>query len=148
EKISSGVTYVGMSRRGRYRAAAHTTTSTGMTIDVTRNFNARIVPTCAAVALVAVGAMLRLHRLEAMEFKADEAEALRLAIAFLADHPLSSSAAWPTHGMLSSNGVGLAPLYTWAIAAFWAPTGDPIAVARIIAALNACCLYPLWRWAR
>lgn len=119
-----------------------------MTIGPNRNFNARIVPTCAAVALVAIGAALRLYRLDAMEFKRDEQEALNLAIRFLADRPWSSPRGWPTHGMLSSNGVANAPLFTWIVAAAWVPTRDPVAVARAIALANTLCLYPLWCWAR
>ena len=119
-----------------------------MTIEPNRTFNARIVPTCAALALIAVGAALRLARLDAMEFKRDEQEALRLAVQFLANRPLSSPHAWPAHGMLSSNGIANAPLFTWIVAAAWAPARDPVAVARVIALINTLCLYPLWRWAR
>ena len=51
--------------------------------------------------------------------------------------------------MVSSNaGVHNPPLFTWIIAALWAPTHDPVAVARLIALINVLCLYPLWRWAR
>jgi hypothetical protein len=119
-----------------------------MTIEPKRTFNAGIVPTCAAFALIAVGAALRLWRLDAMEFKRDEQEALRLAVQFLADRPLSSPHAWPTHGMLSSNGIANAPLFTWIVAAAWVPARDPVGVARVIAVINTLCLYPLWRWAR
>ena len=83
-----------------------------------------------------------------MEFKGDEQEALRLAVQLIADHPWSSAAPWPTHGMMSSNGVGNAPLFTWLVAAAWAVFENPVWVARWIAIANVVCLYPLWRWAR
>lgn len=84
-----------------------------------------------------------------MEFKGDEQEGLTLAMRLLADRPWSSGLPFPTHGMVSSNaGVHNPPLYTWIIAAFWAPTRDPVAVARLIAIVNVICLYPLWLWAR
>src|SRR5207237_6897834 len=63
-------------------------------------------------------------------------------------HPWSSANPWPTHGMTSSAGVGNAPLFTWIVAAAFAPTRSPLAVAGLIALVNAACLYPLWRWAR
>ncbi len=119
-----------------------------MTSDRKRTANARIVPTCVALALMLIGGALRLYRLDVMEFKADEQEALKLSIAFLADRPWSTDASFPAHGMPTSNTVPLPPLYTWIVAALWVPTRDPIGVATIIALLNTLCLYPLWRWAR
>src|SRR5262245_65804282 len=103
-----------------------------MTIEPERTFNARIVPTCFAFALIAIGAALRLVRLDAMEFKADEQEALRLAAQLLADRPWASSNPWPAHGMLSSNGVANAPLFTWIVAAAWEPARHPVAAARAL----------------
>src|SRR5262245_53942989 len=119
-----------------------------MTIEPERTFNARIVPTCFAFALIAIGAALRLVRLDAMEFKADEQEALRLAAQLIADRPWASSNPWPTHGMLSSNGVANAPLFTWIVAAAWAPARDLVTVARVIGIVNVLCLYPRWLWGR
>jgi hypothetical protein len=99
--------------------------------------------------LIAAGAWLRLYDLAAMEFKGDEQEGLTLAMRLLNDHPWSSGLPFPTHGMVSSNaGVHNPPLYTWIMAALWAPTQDPVAVARLIALVNVLCLYPLWLWAR
>lgn len=98
--------------------------------------------------LIVVGAWLRLYDLAAMEFKGDEQEGLNLAMRLLNDHPWSSALPFPTHGMVSSNVVYNPPLYTWIIAALWAPTHDPVAVARLIALVNVACLYSLWRWAR
>jgi hypothetical protein len=119
-----------------------------MTIEPERTFNARIVPTCVAFALIAVGAALRLARLDAMEFKRDEQEWLTLAIRLLADRLWASPSTWPTYAIASSNGVAIPPLFTWILAAAWASTRDPVAVARVIAAINVVCLYPLWLWAR
>ncbi len=77
-----------------------------------------------------------------MEFKGDEQEGLTLAMRLLNDHPWSSGLPFPTHGMVSSNaGVHNPPLYTWIMAALWAPTHDPVAVARLIALINVLCLY-------
>lgn len=98
--------------------------------------------------MILVGAWLRLHDLGAMEFKGDEQEGLTLAMRLLADRPWSSGLPFPTHGMVTSNVVHNPPLYTWIIAALWAPTQDPVAVARLIALINVLCLYSLWRWAR
>lgn len=95
-----------------------------------------------------MGAGLRLYDLAAMEFKGDEQEALNLAMRLLADHPWSSGRPWPTHGMVSSNVVHNPPLYTWIMAALWAPTQDAVTVTRLIALINVLCLYPLWLWAR
>src|SRR5687767_4034625 len=119
-----------------------------MTSDRKRTANARIVPTWVALALLLIGGALRLYRLDVMEFKADEQEALKLSIALLADRPWASDRPFPAHGMPTSNTVPLPPLYTWLVAALWAPTRDPIGVATLIALLNTLGLYPLWRWAR
>jgi hypothetical protein len=94
-----------------------------------------------------IGAWLRVHGLQAMEFKADERTSLELAIQFIEAHPWSSAAPWPSHGMLSSNGVGNAPLMTWIVAPLWAVTHHPVGVAGLIAVINALCLIPLWLWA-
>jgi Dolichyl-phosphate-mannose-protein mannosyltransferase len=102
----------------------------------------------AASLLVVVGAWLRLHNLQAMEFKGDERQSLEMAIQFLNDHPWSSTAPWPSHGLISSNGVGNAPLFTWMVAAFWALTPHPVGVTALIALVNVLCLVPLWFWAR
>jgi hypothetical protein len=101
-----------------------------------------------ALALMLIGGALRLYRLDVMEFKADEQEALKLSMALLADRPWASDRPFPAHGMPTSNTVPLPPLYTWLVAALWAPTRDPIGVATLIALINSLCLYPLWRWAR
>src|SRR4029453_16573102 len=102
----------------------------------------------AASLLLVIGAWLRLHGLQAMEFKADERESLELAIQFINNHPWSSAAPWPSHGLISSNGVGNAPLFTWIVAAFWTLTHHPVGVTALIAVINTLCLVPLWLWAQ
>ena len=97
---------------------------------------------------MAVGAVLRLRHLGAVEFKGDEQEALNLGIRLLADHPWSSSAPWPAHGMLSSNSVANAPLLNWLMAGAWAMSHDPVWATALVAVVNAMSLYPLWLWAR
>lgn len=99
-------------------------------------------------ALLLVGAWLRLRGMPEMEFKRDEQEAVRMGLQLLADRPWSTSAPWPTHGMPSSNYIGNAPLFTWLVAAGWAALGDPVALTRVVAVINAGCLFPLWLWAR
>jgi hypothetical protein len=101
-----------------------------------------------ALALVLVGAGLRLYGLTAMEFKWDEQEALNQSMRFLDDRLWASFRTWPTHGMLSSNRVGNAPLFTWIVAGVWAVFPNPLAVAAFVAVVNVLCLYPLWLWAR
>jgi hypothetical protein len=105
--------------------------------------------TLAAASLVwVVGALLRLYDLHAMEFKADERLSLEMALQLLHDRPWSTLAPWPSHGLVSSSGVGNAPLFTWIVAAFWMLTPHPVGVTALIAASNALCLVPLWVWAR
>lgn len=101
-----------------------------------------------ALALVGLGAWLRLRSLSEMEFKGDEMRALQLGMQLLSEQPWLSPAAWPTHGMPSSNGIGNAPLFSWLVAGAWALSPDPIGVARMIALVNVACLYPLYRWCR
>jgi hypothetical protein len=98
--------------------------------------------------LISLGAALRLRDISSMEFKADERNALDLGIRLLDARPWSSTQPWPTHGLLSSHNVANAPLFNWIVAAAWAASHDPVAVARVVAIVNALCLYPLWRWAR
>ena len=83
-----------------------------------------------------------------MEFKWDEQEALNQSMRFLDDRLWASFRTWPTHGMLSSNRVGNAPLFTWIVAGVWAVFPNPVAVAAFVAVVNVLCLYPLWLWAR
>ena len=98
--------------------------------------------------IITIGAALRLYALDAMEFKGDERESLLHAMRLIADRPWSSDQPFPAYGLISSNGVGNAPLFTWIIAALWAPTRDPLWVTGLIALINVVTLYPFWRWAR
>jgi hypothetical protein len=102
----------------------------------------------AASAIWVIGAWLRLYGLHTMEFKGDERISLELAIQFINDHPWSSSQPWPSHGLISSNHIGNAPLFIWIVAPLWALAHHAVGVTAIIAAINALCLVPLWFWAR
>ena len=104
--------------------------------------------TAWAVLAIVVGAWLRLTALSSMEFKGDEQALLTLAMRLLDERPWLASTDWPTHGIISSNGVGNAPLFTWIVAGMWALAQDPVAVTRMVALTNVVCLYPLWLWAR
>ncbi len=107
------------------------------------------VRTAAAATVVwVIGAWLRLYGLQTMEFKGDERISLELAMTFIDDHPWSSSRPWPSHGLISSNHIGNAPLFIWIVAPLWALTRGPIGVTALIAAINALSLIPLWFWAR
>ena len=96
-----------------------------------------------AGALVAVGAFLRLWRLEHMEFKVDERGWLDLGIRILRERPWATAAAWPQVGERSSGGLSIPPLADWLFAAFWALTHHPVGVAACIALLNVASLPPL-----
>ena len=104
--------------------------------------------TLILLALIAVGAWLRMRSLSEMEFKRDEIEALRFGIRLLADRPWATGTGWPTHGMESSGRVDNPPLLTWIVAGVWAMRADPLWVARVIALANVVCLYPLFCWCR
>lgn len=102
----------------------------------------------AAVSLVVVaGAWLRLARLDLIEFKGDEQEALNLGIHLLADPPWAGGVL-PLHGMPSSQGIANAPLFNWIMAGAWALTHHPVGATALVGLANALALYPLWRWAR
>lgn len=101
----------------------------------------------AAVTLVVIaGAWLRLARLDLIEFKGDEQEALNLGIQLLAGPPWSGGAL-PRHGMPSSQGIANAPLFNWIMAGAWALTHHPVGATALVGLANALALYPLWRWA-
>ena len=106
------------------------------------------LPLAAVVLVVLLGAALRLAALDAMEFKGDERESLLLAQQFIAERPWATDHAFPVYGLISSNGVGNAPLFTWIVAGFWAIAPSPVGVTRIIALLNVLTFFPLWCWAR
>lgn len=101
-----------------------------------------------AAIWIAIGGALRLWRLDAMEFKTDEREALTLALDLLAKAPWTTGHGFPTHGMVSSNHVFNPPLFTWVIAAFWSLVSNPVGVAACIAVTNTVFLIPLWLWAK
>jgi len=101
----------------------------------------------AATVVIVIGAFLRLARLDLIEFKGDEQEALNLGIRLLENPPWTAAGELPQHGMPSSQGIANAPLFNWVMAAAWALTGHPIGATALIGAANAAALYPLWRWA-
>jgi hypothetical protein len=101
----------------------------------------------AAALVCAVGAWLRLARLDLVEFKADERNALDLGLALLSNPPWRAGGRLPAHGMPSSHDLPNAPLFNWIMAGAWAATGHPLGATALVAAVNAIALYPLWRWA-
>jgi Dolichyl-phosphate-mannose-protein mannosyltransferase len=103
-------------------------------------------PRVAAFALISAGFVLRVARLDLIEFKADEQEALNLGIQLLSDRPWSTFNI-PQHGMLSSQHIANAPLFNWVMALFWALTPSPVGATALVAIVNSLTLYPLWKWA-
>ncbi len=103
-------------------------------------------PKVLAFVLVAAGLLLRIARLDLMEFKGDEQEALNLGIRLLNDRPWSTFVV-PQHGMPSSHNIANAPLFNWLMAFFWALTEHPVRATALVALINGLALYPLWRWA-
>ena len=97
---------------------------------------------------MATAALLRLWLPWTIEFKADEQEALNLGMRLLDERPWSSANPWPRHGMLSSHGVGNAPLFSWIMALVWTLTHHPVGATAVIALVNAVSLYPLWLWTK
>jgi hypothetical protein len=94
-----------------------------------------------------LGACLRLARLDLVEFKGDEVEALNLGIRLLENPPWTATGELPRHGMPSSQGIANAPLFNWIMAGAWALTGHPMGATALFGTANALALYPLWRWA-
>jgi hypothetical protein len=89
-------------------------------------------------AILAVAAVVRLWRLDLMEFKADEAQACRLALAVV-DHlrgAAPAGQAFPLVGLLSSVGVPNPPLFIYLLALPLAVVRDPLAAAAAIALSN------------
>ncbi len=103
-------------------------------------------PKVVAFVLIAAGLLLRVARLDLMEFKGDEQEALNLGIQLLNDRPWSTFVV-PQYGMPSSHHIANAPLFNWLMAVFWALTKHPVGATALVAVVNAITLYPLWRWA-
>ena len=96
-------------------------------------------PTAARVALTAimiVAALTRLVRLDLMEFKADEAEACRLALHALGYGEPGVGHFFPTAGLQASVGIPNPPLFVYLVALPLAVVRSPIAVAAAIALAN------------
>jgi hypothetical protein len=92
----------------------------------------------ALVAILAVAALLRLWRLDLMEFKADEAQACQLALQVLGHLRGSAPAGqdFPLVGLLSSVGVPNPPLFIYLVALPLAFVRDPLAAAAFIGLCN------------
>lgn len=104
----------------------------------------------ALAVVLGVAALARLWRLDLMEFKADEAEACRLAlqvIAGLAGH-LRPGQPFPLVGLLSSVGVPNPPLFIYLLALPLALWRDPLAAAGFIALANVAAVGVCFRIGR
>jgi hypothetical protein len=104
--------------------------------------------TFVAVLMIAAGTLLRLPTPNTIEFKADEVAALTLGMQLIDDHPWSSSAPWPQHGIPSSLGIANPPLFNWVMALFWGLTHSAVGATMCVALINAAALIPFWLWAR
>jgi hypothetical protein len=93
---------------------------------------------------VLVGAVVRLWRLDLVEFKADEASALRLT------EDMLRLGHFPETGMLSSQGILQAPHLMYVLAPLVALSRDPAAVSGGIAVWNIAAVaatgWLAWRW--
>ena len=98
--------------------------------------------------VVAVAAFTRLFRLDLMEFKADEAEACRLALHVLGYGEPGVGRFFPTQGLASSVGVPNAPLFIYLVALPLAVVRSPIAVAVAIAASNIVAVWLSYRFGK
>jgi len=82
------------------------------------------------VAVVLLAAVLRLSRLDLMEFKADEAQAAVLVVKALSGEGL------PTHGLMSSVGIYNPPTFIYLMLLPGLVSFDPIHLTQFVAALN------------
>jgi 4-amino-4-deoxy-L-arabinose transferase-like glycosyltransferase len=90
----------------------------------------------AVFAILAVAAVVRLVRLDLMEFKADEAEACRLALHVLGEAEPGVGAFFPTAGLVASVGIPNPPLFVYLLALPLAVIRTPLAGAAFVAATN------------
>ncbi len=112
------------------------------------NFVRRLRPHLVPALLLLLALWLRLRGLADMEFKYDEAAALRLGQNLLGERPWATDAPWPQRGMMSSQGVGNAPLFNSVMALFWWLTRDPVRATALVALANWLSLPALYAWAR
>jgi 4-amino-4-deoxy-L-arabinose transferase-like glycosyltransferase len=86
--------------------------------------------------VLAVAAVTRFARLDLMEFKADEAEACRLALHVLGQAEPGVGEFFPTAGLVASVGIPNPPLFVYLLALPLAVTRTPLAAAVFVAATN------------
>jgi len=89
-----------------------------------------------AATIVLAAAVARFARLDLMEFKADEANACRLALHALGYGEPGVGHFFPTAGIKASVGIPNPPLFIYLIALPLAAVRSPLAVAATIAAAN------------
>src|SRR5438105_2085906 len=93
------------------------------------------------LAVVVAAAAARFCWLDLMEFKADEAEATRLALHALGFTEPGVGRFFPTQGLISSVGVPNPPLFVYIVAVPMAVVRSPIAAAALIAAANVLAVW-------
>ena len=95
----------------------------------------------ALAAILAVAAFVRFFRLDLMEFKADEANACRLALHVLGYSEPGIGRFFPTAGLTSSVGIPNPPLFVYLVAIPLRVVRSPLAAAAAIATVN---LVAIW----
>jgi hypothetical protein len=93
------------------------------------------------LGVVLAAAVTRFCWLDLMEFKADEAEASRLALHALGFTEPGVGHFFPTRGLTSSIGVPNPPLFVYIVALPMAVVRTPIAAAALIAATNVLAVW-------
>jgi len=95
----------------------------------------------ALAATLAAAAAARLSWLDLMEFKADEANACRLALHVLGYSQPGIGRFFPTAGLVSSVGIPNPPLFVYLVAVPLAIVRSPIAAAVAIAGANVLAIW-------
>ena len=88
----------------------------------------------ALCAVLLLAAFFRLHRLDLIEFKADEAKICTGAIRMIEEHTLA------THGLTSGTGIRNFPLFAWLMTIPVAFTRNPLPLTAIIAVINVAAI--------
>jgi 4-amino-4-deoxy-L-arabinose transferase-like glycosyltransferase len=101
----------------------------------------RRAETVALAAILGVAALTRLVRLDLMEFKADEAEAYRLALHVLGHAEPGVGTFFPTAGLVASVDVPNPPLFPYLLAAPVVLVRSPLAAAVFIALANVAAVW-------
>jgi 4-amino-4-deoxy-L-arabinose transferase-like glycosyltransferase len=91
--------------------------------------------------IIAAAALARLLWLDLMEFKADEAEACRLALHALGRDEPGIGSFFPTTALTASVGFAFPPLYVYVLALPLAIVRDPLAAAVFVAATNVVAVW-------